>query len=128
MMLFSNRGIPNSVRELNGYSGHTYKFTRDDGSFSYVKIQFKTTLGAKGMKLAEAKHLAGTEPKYHTKDMWNHIAAGDYPQWIMYAQVMPPEDAKKYEWNIFDMTKVWPHKDYPLQEMARLTLNKNVSK
>lgn len=79
------------------------------------------------MKLAEAKRLAGVDAKYHTNDMWNHIKDGKYPQWIMYAQVMSPEQAKDYKWNIFDMTKVWPHKDFPLQPMAKLTLNKNVS-
>jgi catalase len=79
------------------------------------------------MKLAEAKKLAGADPKYHTNDMWNHIAAGKFPQWILSAQVMTPQQAKSYKWNIFDMTKVWPHKDFPLQPMAKLTLNKNVS-
>jgi len=80
------------------------------------------------MKLAEAKKLAGIDPKYHTNDMWNHIERGDYPEWIMYAQVMTAEQAANYKWNIFDMTKVWPHADFPLQPMAKLTLNRNVSK
>lgn len=126
MMLFSNRGIPNSPRQVNGYGGHTYKFTKDDGSFVYVKIHFKTNQGAKGMKRTRATMLAGINPKYHTCDLWDNIEKGNFPSWTMCAQVMKPEDAEKYRWNIFDMTKVWPHKDYPLIPMAKLTLNRNV--
>ncbi|KAL1409259.1 catalase A [Vanrija albida] len=126
MMLFSNRGIPANVRQLNGYSGHTYKFTREgtDG-FVYVKIHFLTDLGAKGLKLAEAKRLGGLQPSLHTVDMHEHIAQGKFPTWTMYAQVMTAEQAENYRWNVFDMTKVWPHKDFPLRPMAKLTLNKN---
>lgn len=126
MMLFSNRGIPANVRQLNGYSGHTYKFTRAD-SYVYVKIHFLTDLGAKGLRLAEAKKLGGERPSLHTVDMHEHIAQGKFPTWTMYAQVMTAEQAANYRWNIFDMTKVWPHKDFPLRPMAKLTLNKNVS-
>ncbi|WOO83124.1 Peroxisomal catalase [Vanrija pseudolonga] len=124
MMLFSNRGIPANVRQLNGYSGHTYKLTRAD-SYVYVKIHFLTDLGAKGLRLTEAKRLGGERPSLHTVDMHEHIAQGKFPTWTMYAQVMTAEQAATYRWNIFDMTKVWPHKDFPLRPMARLTLNKN---
>lgn len=78
------------------------------------------------MKRELAHKIGGEDPKYHTKDMWDHIERGEYPSWTMYAQVMKPEEAENYRWNIFDMTKVWPHKDFPLRELAKLTLNKNV--
>lgn len=125
MILFSERGIPNSVRELNGYSGSTYKFTKDDGTFNYVKIHFKSNQGVKGMDRQRAAKLAGEDPNYHSNDLWNAIDSGDFPSWTMCVQVMSPEQAQTYRWNIFDMTKVWPHDDFPLQPIAKFTLNKN---
>jgi catalase len=79
------------------------------------------------MSLEQATKLAGEEPEHHTIDMWNAIERGDYPTWTLCAQVMTPDQAEKYRWNIFDMTKVWPHADFPLQPLGKLTLNRNVS-
>ncbi|OXB37841.1 catalase [Cryptococcus neoformans] len=125
MMLFSNRGLPYSLRQINGYSGHTYKLTKSDGSFVYVKLHFKSNQGVKGMTQAEGVRTAGEAPDFHSTDMWNAIERGDYPTWTLYAQVMKPEEAENYCWNIFDMTKVWPHKDFPLRPLGKLTLNRN---
>ncbi|OWZ67050.1 catalase [Cryptococcus neoformans] len=125
MMLFSNRGLPYSLRQINGYSGHTYKLTKSDGSFVYVKLHFKSNQGVKGMTQAEGVRTAGEAPDFHSTDMWNAIERGDYPTWTLYAQVMKPEEAENYRWNIFDMTKVWPHKDFPLRPLGKLTLNRN---
>ena len=71
--------------------------------------------------------MAGENPDYHTADLYDSIAKGDYPSWNIFFQVMEPKDAEEYRWNIFDMTKVWPHADYPLIPVGKLTLNKNVS-
>lgn len=98
-----------------------------DGTFVYVKIHFKSDLGVKGMSVDKAKQLAGDSPDFHSIDMWDAIQRGDYPTWTMFAQVMTPDQAEKYRWNIFDMTRVWPHGDFPLRPLARLTLNQNVS-
>ncbi|KGB80030.1 catalase [Cryptococcus deuterogattii 99/473] len=125
MMLFSNRGLPYSLRQINAYSGHTYKLTKSDGSFVYVKLHFKSNQGVKGMTQAEGIRTAGESPDFHTIDMWNAIERGDYPTWTLCAQVMKPEEAENYRWNIFDMTKVWPHKDFPLRPLGKLTLNRN---
>lgn len=92
----------------------------------YVKIHFKTNQGIKTLSQAEADKLAGINPNHHTADMHNAIKSGNYPSWTMYFQVMKPEQAEKYRWNIFDMTKVWPHADFPLQPVGKLTLNRNV--
>lgn len=128
MILFSNRGIPASIRCINSYSGHTYKLVNDDGSFTYVKFHFKTNQGIKNFKQAEADKIAGEDPDYHSNDLFGAIEKGNFPSWTLYIQAMKPAEAEKYKWDIFDMTKVWPHKDFPLQEVGKLTLNRNVRK
>ncbi|KAF2185242.1 catalase [Zopfia rhizophila CBS 207.26] len=125
MHLFSDRGTPVSIRNLNAYSGHTYKFTKPDGSFKYVKIHIKSDQGVKSHTASEATKLAGENPNSHTEDLFNAIENGDYPTWTLYVQVMDPKDAETYRWNIFDVTKIWPHADYPLRPFGKLTLNKN---
>ncbi|KFZ19210.1 hypothetical protein V502_03776 [Pseudogymnoascus sp. VKM F-4520 (FW-2644)] len=79
MILFSNRGIPASIRTLNSYSGHTYKLVNDDGSFTYVKFHFKSNQGVKNLKQAEADKLAGENPDYHSDDLFGSIEKGDFP-------------------------------------------------
>jgi catalase len=126
MQLFGQRGVPESLRHINMYGVHTFKFGKpDDGSFKYVKIHFKPDAGNVTMDAADAVRLAGEEPDYHVKDMYNAIEKGDYPTWTMNLQVMDPKDAETYRWNIFDDTRIWPHKDYPLIPVGKLTLNKN---
>jgi catalase len=127
MMLFSDRGIPKTVRHTNGYSGHTYKLVKNDGSFVYVKIQFKSNQGNETMSDEEAAKLAGQDADNHTADLWNAIDSENFPSWTAYLQVMTPEQAQGYRWNIFDMTKIWPHSDFPLIPFGKLTLNRNVS-
>ncbi|KAH7015813.1 catalase-like domain-containing protein [Ilyonectria destructans] len=125
MMLFSDRGTPKSVRYVNGYSGHTYKLTKKDGSFSYVKIHFKSNQGNDTVTDAEATRLAGQDPDNHTADLWNAIESGNFPTWTAYLQVMTPEQAETFRWNIFDMTKIWPHSEFPLVPFGKLTLSRN---
>ncbi|KAB8079413.1 catalase-like domain-containing protein [Aspergillus leporis] len=123
--LFSDRGTPRSIRHMNAYSGHTYKFTKEDGSFKYVKIHIKTAQGIQNMTREESIKIAGENPDYLIQDMFEAIEKGDYPVWNVYVQVMDPSEAEKYRWNIFDMTKVWSHKDFPLRQIGRLTMNRN---
>lgn len=126
MQLFGGRGVPASVRHINAFGNHTFKFGKpEDGTFKYVKIHFKPDAGVRNLDADEALRLAGEEPDYHIKDMYNSIERGEHPSWTMKLQVMDPKDAETYKWNIFDITKVWPHKDYPLIPVGRLTLNKN---
>ncbi|KAK8046014.1 catalase-domain-containing protein [Apiospora saccharicola] len=128
MQLFGGRGVPASLRHVNGYGNHTYKFGKpEDGSFKYVKIVFKPAGGVKNLSPEDAVRLAGEEPDYHVKDLYNAIEKGDYPTWVMYFQIMDPKEAETYRWDIFDITKVWPHKEHPLREIGRLTLNRNVN-
>ncbi|KAJ5104342.1 hypothetical protein NUU61_001689 [Penicillium alfredii] len=123
--LFSDRGTPASLRHMNAYSGHTYKFTTKDGSFKYVKIHIKTTLGIRNLTKEESTQLGGENPDFLIQDLFEAIEQGNYPVWNVYVQVMDPSQAEKYRWNIFDMTKVWPHEDFPLRKIGKLTMNRN---
>jgi len=98
-----------------------------DGSFKYIKVHIKTQQGIKNFTCEEAKKMAGGNPDFLLQDLFDAIESGNYPVWNVYVQVMDPKDAENYKWNIFDMTKVWPHQDYPLRQIGRLTMNRNVS-
>ncbi|KAF3913436.1 Catalase [Orbilia brochopaga] len=125
MHLFSDRGTPRSIRNINAYSGHTYKLMKQDGTFHYIKVHIKTDQGVENLPNEDAIKLAGQAPDYHAADLHDAIATGNYPSWTVYFQIMKSADAENYRWNIFDMTKVWPHSDYPLRPVGKLTLNRN---
>ncbi|KAH8816722.1 catalase [Xylogone sp. PMI_703] len=125
MFLFGDRGLPSSVRHVNAYSGNTYKFTKSDGSYHYIRIHFKTDQGIHYYTDSEGAHIAGTCPDKHLLDLQEAISSGDSPSWTMYIQVIHPSDIVNAPVDIFDMTKVWPHKQYPLRKVGRMVLNKN---
>jgi catalase len=122
-----DRGIPKSWRHMNGYSSHTYMWVNAKGVKFWVKYHFKTDQGIEFLTQAEADRLAGVDGDYHRRDLFNSIKKGEFPSWTLKMQIMPFEDAKTYRFNPFDLTKVWPHKDYPLIEVGKLTLDRNVT-
>ncbi|AQS56534.1 catalase [Novibacillus thermophilus] len=124
-ILFSDRGIPKSYRHMNGYGSHTFKWTNADGESVWIKYHFKTDQGIQNLTQEEATRLAGEDPDYATRDLYEAVARGDYPSWTMYVQIMPLEEAKTYRFDPFDVTKVWPHKDYPLIPVGKMVLNRN---
>lgn len=124
-ILFSDRGVPKSYRNMNGYSSHTFKWVNAEGKAFWVKLHFKTEAGIQNLTAEEAHKVFGEDLDHATRDLFNHIASGKESAWKVYAQIMPAEDAKNYRFNPFDVTKVWPHKDYPLQPFGRLVLNRN---
>ena len=124
-ILFSDRGTPYSYRHMNGYSGHTFMWYNDKGDYVWVKYHFKTEQGIRNLTREEAIRLAGEDPDHATRDLYNTIAAGQEAAWQVYVQVMKPEEAPNYRFDPFDITKVWPHKDYPLIPIGRLVLNRN---
>lgn len=126
MTLFSDRGTPKSFRHMHGYSGHTFKFTKEDGSFKYIQIHLKTDQGIQNWTNDEAAKVAVQDPDSGTRDLFNAIKREEYPSWTVYVQVLDPKDAEKFRWNVFDLTKVWPQKDIPLREVGKLILNRNV--
>ena len=123
--LFSNRGTPDGYRHMNGYSSHTYSFINANNERFWVKFHLKTVQGIKNLSADEATRLAGTNPDYATEDLFVSIQNGDFPSWKVHVQIMPEVEAESYAINPFDVTKVWPHGDYPLIEVGILELNKN---
>lgn len=123
--LMGDRGIPATLRHMNGYGSHTFKWVNHEGKAVWVKYHFKTEQGVKNLTTEAAAKIAAENPDYHTEDLFNAIEKGDYPAWNLYVQIMPIEDANTYKWDPFDVTKVWSHKDYPLQEVGRMVLNRN---
>jgi catalase len=124
-ILFSDRGIPKGIPYMNGYGSHTYSFLNAKDERFWVKFHFKTQQGIQNMMQQEADRIVGEDPDYHTRQLFEMIERGDYPRWAFKVQIMPEKDAEHYRWNPFDLTKVWPHADYPLIEVGVLELNKN---
>jgi len=124
-VLFSDRGTPDGYRHMNGYGSHTFKTVNDHGEAFYVKWHFKTDQGIKNLPADEADRLASSDPDYAIRDLYNAIASGNPPSWTMYAQVMSFDQAEASPFHPFDVTKVWPHSEYPLIEIGRMVLDKN---
>ena len=124
-ILMGDRGIPKSWRHMNGYSSHTYMWVNAKGERFWVKYHFKTDQGIEFLTQEDADRIAGEDGDYHRRDLFDAIRRGDYPSWTLRVQIMPFEEARAYRFNPFDLTKVWPHGDYPLHEVGRLTLDRN---
>ena len=124
-ILFSDRGIPDGYRHMHGFGSHTYSLISSTGERTWVKWHFKTQQGIKNLSPAHAARLAGTEPDYAQRDLFDAIERGDYPRWTAYVQTMSEQEAQARAENPFDVTKTWSQKDYPLQEVGILELNRN---
>lgn len=123
--LMGDRGIPRTWRHMDGFSSHTYMWVNAKEQRFWVKYHFKTDQGNEFLTQSEADRIAGQDGDYHARDLFEAIAAGNHPSWTLYVQVMPFDDASEYRFNPFDLTKVWPHGDYPLLEVGKLQLNHN---
>ena len=124
-ILMSDRGTPRTWRNLNGYSSHTFSTVNAAGERFWVKFHFKTVQGIDNFTNAEAKAMTAEDPDFHRRDLWDAISRGDTPEWRLEMQVMPAADAATYRFNPFDLTKVWPHADYPPIQVGRMVLDRN---
>jgi catalase len=124
-ILFSDRGIPASFRNMDGFGSHTFQWVNASGEVSWVKYHFKTDQGIKCLAGEDAVRIAGENPDYHQRDLLRAIDRAEYPSWTLKMQIMPAAEAAKYRINPFDVTKVWPHRDYPLMTIGRIVLNRN---
>ncbi|MFD1718090.1 catalase [Georgenia deserti] len=123
--LMGSRGIPKTYRHQNGYGSHTYMWVNASGEKFWVKYHFHSDQGVEGLSGEEAGRIAGADADYHRRDLYDAIERGEYPSWTLKVQVIPYEEGKTYKVNPFDVTKTISHKDYPLIEVGRMTLNKN---
>lgn len=124
LILFSDRGTPYTYRHMDGFGSHTFSFINAGGERFWVKFHFKTQQGIKNFTDAEAVVKKGEDADWAQRDLVNAIDAGDFPRWSLKIQVMPEAEARNYRWNPFDLTKVWPHADYPLIDVGVLELNR----
>jgi catalase len=124
-ILFSDRGTPRTYRHMNGYSSHTFMWYNKKGEYFWVQYHFKTEQGIQNLTREEAERLKGADPDHATRDLFECIAQGDYPSWRLEVQIMTPGQAKDYRFDPFDITKVWPHGDFPPITVGRMVLNRN---
>ena len=124
-ILMSDRGIPASPRFMDGFGSHTYSFWNDAGERYWIKFHFKTRQGHRTLTNAEAAAVVGRTRESYQEDLFGSIAKGEFPQWRVCVQVMPELDAEKTPYDPFDLTKVWPHADYPLIEVGVMELDRN---
>jgi catalase len=125
LFLMTDRGTPMGYRHMNGYGSHTFSMLDAENQRVFVKFHFKTAQGHKTFTDAEAAQMKATDMDYSQRDLLEAIEKGDFPKWHMKIQVMTEEEAKTFRYNPFDLTKVWPHADYPLIDVGELELNQN---
>jgi len=121
----SDRGIPYSYRHMHGFGSHTFSMINNKNELVWVKYHLETQQEIKNLTDQEAEAIIAKDRESHQRDLLESINKGDFPKWKMFIQVMPEKDASKTPYNPFDLTKVWPHKDYPLIEVGILELNRN---
>lgn len=123
MILMSDRGTPFSYRNMHGFGSHTFSMINKNNDRVWVKFHFKTLQGIKNFVNDEAVEMKGHDPDHAQRDLVESIESGDFPKWALKIQVMTREQAKQFKWNPFDLTKVWPHGDFPLIDVGTLELN-----
>ncbi|RZF88002.1 catalase [Pseudoalteromonas sp. CO325X] len=126
MWAMSDRAIPRSLRFMEGFGVHTFKFINAEGEENYVKFHWKPKQGVQSVVWNEALKLNGADPDYHRRDMWESIAKGDYPEWELGVQVFSQEFADQFEFDVLDATKLIPEEQVPVQIVGRMVLNRAV--
>ena len=126
MWAMSDRAIPRSFRMMEGFGVHTFRFINAEGRSHFVKFHWKPVLGVHSLVWDEAQKIAGKDPDFHRRDLWESIEAGDYPEYELGVQLLAEEDEFKFEFDILDPTKIWPEEDIPVRIVGKMTLNRNV--
>ncbi|KAK4701246.1 catalase, partial [Phenoliferia sp. Uapishka_3] len=124
-ILFGDRGVPDGWRFMHGYAGHAHKLVNKNGDFVYAQFVWQSDQGTKFLTHEEGTKLAGENPDYSTQDLREAIDRKEFPSWTLNVQVMTVEQAENFRYNILDLTKVWPHKEFPLRPIGKMTLNEN---
>jgi len=124
-ILFSDRGTPKSYRHMNGYSSHTFMWYNAKQDYVWVQYHFKTEQGIRNLTAQEADRMKSVDPDHATRDLYQSIARGEHPSWRVEVQIMTPQQAKDYRFDPFDITKVWPHADFPPMTIGRMVLDRN---
>ncbi|MFC0186792.1 catalase [Fictibacillus aquaticus] len=126
MWAMSDRAIPRSFRMMEGFGVHTFRFVNDQGKARFVKFHWKPVLGVHSLVWDEAQKIAGKDPDFHRRDLFEAIEMGDYPEYELGVQMIDEEDEFSFDFDILDPTKVWPEEQVPVKIIGKMTLNKNV--
>lgn len=126
MWLMSDRAIPRSFRMMEGFGVNTFRFVNDQGKARFVKFHWKPRLGVHSLVWDEAQKLAGKDPDFHRRDLWEAIEMGDYPEYELGVQILEEEDEFKFDFDILDATKIWPEEQVPVKIIGKMVLNRNV--
>ncbi|OAK70544.1 catalase [Lederbergia galactosidilytica] len=126
MWLMSDRAIPRSLRMMEGFGVHTFRFVNDEGKAHFVKFHWKPKLGIHSAVWDEAQKINGKNPDFNRQDIHESIENGDYPEWELGVQIVPEEDEFKFDFDVLDPTKIWPEEDVPVKIIGKMTLNRNV--
>ncbi len=124
-IVMSDRGLPATYRHMHGFSSHTFSFINASNERHWVKFHFKSQQGIRNLSDGEAETIVGKDRESHQRDLYDALERGEFPKWTLYVQVMPENEASKVPYHPFDLTKVWPHGDYPLIEVGVMELNRN---
>ena len=125
MWIMSDRAIPRSFRMMEGFGVHTFRLVNEQGVSRFVKFHWKPLLGVHSLVWDEAQKLAGKDPDFHRRDLWEAIARGDYPEWELGVQIVEEADEGAFDFDLLDSTKIIPEELVPVQRVGRLTLNRN---
>lgn len=125
MWAMSDRAIPRSLRMMEGFGVHTFKFVNKEGKGTFVKFHWKPKLGVHGVAWQEAQKISGYNSDFHRQDLWEAIDKGNFPQWDLGVQLIPEEDEEKYSFDLLDATKLVPEELVPVQIVGTMTLNRN---
>jgi catalase len=125
-VVMSDRGLPRSFRHMHGFGSHTFSFISAGNERFWVKFHFRTQQGIQNLTDAQAQELVGSDRESSHRDLYESIERKEFPRWTLSVQIMPEDEAGSYPINPFDLTKVWPKKDYPLIEVGVMELNRNV--
>lgn len=125
MWAMSDRALPRSLRMMEGFGVHTFRFINEKGESSFVKFHWKPLLGVHSVAWDEAQNISGKDPDFHRRDLWEAIQNGDFPEWEFGVQIVAEADEHKFDFDLLDPTKLIPEELVPVQRIGKLTLNRN---
>ena len=125
MWTMSDRAIPRSLRMMEGFGVHTFRFINQDGNSHFVKFHWKPLLGVHAVAWDEAQNISGKDPDFHRRDLWDSIDSGVFPEWELGVQIIPESDEFKFEFDLLDPTKLIPEEIVPVERIGKMTLNRN---
>ncbi len=125
MWVLSDRALPRSYRMMEGFGVHTFRFINEQGKARFVKFHWKPLLGMHSLVWDEVQKLAGKDPDFNRRDLWEAIEMGDYPEFELGVQIVEEEDEHKFDFDLLDATKIIPEEEVPVRPIGKMVLNRN---